>query len=51
VPIANIAGFFVEDWDNANKAVIGRLVSMPGLLVEGTGGSEGAFLTIIRLVR
>jgi Flp pilus assembly protein TadG len=51
VPIANIAGFFVEDWDSACKCVVGRLVSMPGLLVEGTGGSEGAFLTIIRLVR
>jgi Flp pilus assembly protein TadG len=51
VPISNIAGFFVEDWDNPNKAVIGRLVSMPGLLVEGTGGETGAFLTIIRLVR
>jgi Flp pilus assembly protein TadG len=51
VPIANIAGFFVERFDD--KGVVGRLVTMKGLKVAGVGGtaSPGSFLHTITLVR
>lgn len=53
VPIANIAGFFVESWDKSSKSVVGRLMTMPDLVVAGTPsvGSGSAFLTVIQLVR
>jgi hypothetical protein len=51
VPIANIMGFFVEDYDNATKSVVGRLVTMPGKLATGGGGVLGSFLKVIVLVR
>jgi Putative Flp pilus-assembly TadE/G-like len=52
VPIANILGFFVERYDNKEKAVVGRLMTMPGVLVEGGPSVGGAsFLKVILLIR
>jgi len=53
VPIVNIIGFFVEGYDNSEKAVVGRLMTMPGLFVAGSPGgpSAGSFLQSIVLVR
>lgn len=53
VPIANIAGFFVEGYNTAEKSVTGRLVTMPGLLAAGgpTVGGPSAFLTVVVLIR
>ncbi|HXT72027.1 MAG TPA: pilus assembly protein TadG-related protein [Vicinamibacterales bacterium] len=54
VPISNIMGFFVEGWDDANKAIVGRLVTTAGLLQVGGGGTVGpqsGFLQAIILVR
>ncbi len=53
VPIANIAGFFVERYDTSSKAVIGRLVTMPGKLTGGPSpvGGPSAFLQTVALVR
>ena len=33
--VANIAGFFVEEYDNDNDLVIGRLMTILGLKTEG----------------
>jgi Flp pilus assembly protein TadG len=53
VPIANIAGFFVERYDNSAKAVVGRLMTMPGTLAAGTSpiGGPSSFLRTVALVR
>jgi hypothetical protein len=54
VPLANIAGFFVEGYDTSSKSVTGRLVTMPGLKVVGSGGSVGgspSFLRTVMLIR
>ena len=54
VPIANIAGFFVEGvtGNGSDQAVVGRLVSMPGLKTEGNGGSApSTFMVNISLIR
>ncbi len=53
VPVANIAGFFIEGMTPDNKGVVGRLVTMPGLMSSGTGpiSPESAYLWTISLVR
>jgi hypothetical protein len=52
VPIANIAGFFVEGMDSDGKGVVGYLVTLPGLLSAGTGSATpSSFLVNISLVR
>jgi Flp pilus assembly protein TadG len=53
VPIANIMGFFVEGYDSPNKAVVGRLMTLPGAMVSGGTplGGQSAFLQTIMLVR
>jgi Flp pilus assembly protein TadG len=53
VPIANIAGFFVEGYDTSSKSVVGRLVTMPGLMATGASpiGGPSAFLQTVVLVR
>jgi len=53
VPLANIAGFFVDSYDNSSKSVIGYLVTMQGKYVPGGGapGPGGTFLRSIQLVR
>jgi len=53
VPIANIAGFFVEGMAPDGKGVLGRLITMPALQSSGTGpiSSESAYLYTIQLVR
>jgi len=53
VPVVNIIGFFVEGYDNSEKAVVGRLMTMPGLFVAGSPGgpTAGSFLQAITLVR
>jgi Flp pilus assembly protein TadG len=53
VPISNIGGFFVEGYDNAEKAVVGRLVTMPGLMATGGSpiGPGSAFMMTPVLVR
>jgi Flp pilus assembly protein TadG len=52
VPISNILGFFVEGWNNSEKAVYGRLVTVPGFEV-GNGNPVGpaSFATAITLIR
>lgn len=52
VPIANILAFFVEEYDNSEKTVVGRLVTTKGMLVAG-GPSVGdsSFMKTIMLVR
>jgi Flp pilus assembly protein TadG len=53
VTISNIMGFFVERYDSSQKAVVGRLVTVPGLLIA-TGGpvSYGSgFLKAVTLIR
>jgi hypothetical protein len=63
--VANIIGFFVEGMckdvaldpgmgcDDPNKDVVGRIVTIPGQYVVGTGNVEesAAFVKIVRLVR
>jgi hypothetical protein len=52
VPISNIAGFFVEGLDGSGKGVVGRLVTMPGLVAAGGPNIGPApFLQAIVLVR
>lgn len=53
VPIANILGFFVEGYDNDEKSVFGRLMTIPGLSVGSTPpvGSGSAFLHNVMLIR
>jgi Flp pilus assembly protein TadG len=54
VPIANIAGFFVEGMTSGSgpQSVIGRLVSLPGLVTTGGGGpTPSSFLVNISLIR
>ncbi len=53
VPLANIAGFFVDSYDSGSKSVIGYLVNMPGKYVAGGGspGPGGSFLRSVELVR
>jgi hypothetical protein len=53
VRISNIAGFFIEGMSADNKGVVGRLVSMPALDVNGVGDIDpnAAFLFVIQLVR
>lgn len=52
VPISNILGFFVEGFDQAEKAVIGRLVSVPGLYVAaGQDVGSASFAKTISLIR
>jgi len=53
VPLANIAGFFVEGYDNSTKSVVGRLMTMPGLKATGAApvGGSSAFLHTVVLVR
>jgi hypothetical protein len=52
VPISNILGFFVEGMDASNKGVVGRLMTMPGMVTAG-GNPVGpaSFLKAIVLVR
>jgi hypothetical protein len=56
VPIANIAGFFVEGMSTGSgpQGVVGRLVTLPGLLTEGPpseGEIPSTFLVNISLIR
>lgn len=53
VPVANIAGFFVEGMSADNKGVVGRLVTMPSLQSSGAGpiSPASAYLYTIQLVR
>jgi hypothetical protein len=54
VPIANIAGFFVEGvfGNGSDQAVVGRLVTMPGLMTSGTSGmAPSTFMVNISLIR
>jgi hypothetical protein len=54
VSIKNIMGFFVEDYDSGQKSVIGRLMTIPGLMVAGTTppiGGQSAFMSAIILIR
>jgi hypothetical protein len=52
VTISNIMGFFVEAM-TAAKAVVGRLMTMPGLQFAGSApiGGPSAFLQAIVLIR
>ena len=63
--VANIVGFFIEgkcgnvDLDNGNvcenpnKDIVGRIITIPGQYVSGTGdvADNAAFIEIVRLVR
>lgn len=63
--VANIIGFFVEGicsdvtldpglaCENPNREVVGRIVTLPGTYVAGTGTVEdsAAFVQVVRLVR
>jgi hypothetical protein len=53
VPVANIAGFFVEGIAPGGKGVLGRLVTMPGMQSSGAGpiSPAAAYLYTIQLVR
>jgi Flp pilus assembly protein TadG len=53
VPISNIMGFFIEGMTPDNKGVMGRLMTMPGLMSVGEVeiGPESAFLINISLIR
>jgi hypothetical protein len=53
VPISNIAGFFVERYDTSSKAVVGRLMTMPGAIAAGPSpiGGPSSFLQTVALVR
>ena len=54
VPIANIAGFFVDrvEKDHGDQFVVGYLVTIPGLKTEGAGGqSPSTFMRNISLIR
>ncbi len=54
VPIGNIAGFFIEgvDGSGVNQVVTGRLMTMPGLKTEGSGGAApSTFMRNISLIR
>jgi Flp pilus assembly protein TadG len=54
VPISNIMGFFVEGYDKSTKAVLGRLMTMPGMFKAGAGAgasNPGTFLKTVVLVR
>lgn len=53
VPIINIMGFFVEGLTADNKGVVGRLMTMPGLMSVGAVpiGGQSAFLINISLIR
>lgn len=53
VTVRNIMGFFVEGYDTPNKAVIGRLMTMPGLKTSGPApiGGQSAFMQSIMLIR
>jgi Flp pilus assembly protein TadG len=53
VPLANIAGFFVEGYDTSSKSVRGRLVTMPGLKASGAGSvaESSSFLRTVLLIR
>jgi len=54
VPISNIMGFFIEEYVKGSKEGIkGRLVTIPGLQVEGGGsvGQQSAFLMKVSLIR
>jgi Flp pilus assembly protein TadG len=53
VPIENIMGFFVERYDTGTKAVVGRLVTIPGMMVGGGSsvGPESGFMQAIILIR
>jgi Putative Flp pilus-assembly TadE/G-like len=63
--VANIIGFFVEGMckdvtldpgigcDDPTKDVVGRIVTVPGSYVSGSGGAEesASFVKVVRLVR
>jgi hypothetical protein len=53
VPIANIAGFFVEgvSGKGSDQAVVGRLMSIPGLKTDGEGAAPSTFMVNISLIR
>jgi len=53
VYISNILGFFVEGYDKTKKTVVGRLMTMPGLMTVGgtTLDDESSFMKTISLVR
>jgi hypothetical protein len=54
VPIANIAGFFVEGvtGNGSDQAITGRLMNMPGLKTEGEDSeAPSTFMRNISLIR
>jgi Flp pilus assembly protein TadG len=52
VPLTNILGFFVEGWDQSEKAVYGRLVTVPGFKVGNTNPvGTASFAMEITLIR
>lgn len=51
VPIANIAGFFVNAWNQSTKSVDGYLVTMPGMYDASSTSKSASFLKVITLIR
>ena len=53
VKIVNIMGFFVEGYDQPTKAVVGRLMTLPGMQTAGPEpiGGQSAFMQAIVLIR